>query len=660
MRGSARSGDDRELGLDRAISRRDFVSGVGVTVGASMMGGRASAQVTAPPDLTADRYPPLRQGMRGAHPGSFEAAHATRDRALPPMPADDTGEVYDLVVVGAGLSGLAAAFYYRTRAGASAKILLLDNHDDFGGHAKRNEFVVNGRTLMATGGSSYMVAPKTWTWDARQILQALGIDRRDSNYALDWEHFTRMGLGPATFFRKEAFGVDRLVAGGSINRPTAEYLAKTPLAPAIQADLVRLHHGTTDYLAGLSPAEKVAKLQSMSYRDYLLQVAKVHPDVPSLLHGVWALSTDAVTAWFAFYRYRPGFAGLGLTRPPDSPESPDHSADDFPLPAGNSDIARLLVRSLIPDAMPAGSFAEAQGARVDYAQLDRPGASVRLRLESTAVLVSHSGPRAVAQFERDTRGVEVVYLRGGRRFRVQAAQAVLACNNAMIPYLCPELPEAQKAALHQSVRAVNQMTNVLVRDFRAFAALKVETVTCPSSFYGSFNLNDPVTLGGVAPPTDPSQPAILNVNTGTNSGILSNDTMTAELMGRPFPAGATMQERFRALRAALLRTPFETFERAARTQLARALGDGGFDPARDILAITVNRWPHGFAMSRNALFDHTPEEETPCVPARQPFGRITIANSDASGIDLVQTAFDEAARAVRELESRRYGYYERI
>ena len=654
------SGDDRELGLGRAISRRDFVNGVSVAVGASIAGTRASAQVMAPPDLTKERYPPLRQGMRGAHPGSFEVAHATRDRALPPMPATETGEVYDLVVVGAGLSGLAAAFYYRQRAGASATILLLDNHDDFGGHAKRNEFVVDGQTLMATGGSSYMVAPKTWTWEARQILQALGIDRRDSNYRLDWEHFTRMGLGPATFFRKEAFGVDRLVTGGSFNRPTAEYLAKTPLAPQVQADLLRLHTGTTDYLAGLSPAEKIAKLQSMSYRDYLLQVAKVHPDVPSLLHGVWALSTESVTAWFAFYRYRPGFAGLGLTRPGDSPESPDHSSDDFPLPAGNSDIARLLVRWLIPDAMPAGAFAEAMSLRVDYARLDRDGSPVRLRLDSTVVHVAHVGARASAQFERDTRDVEVVYLQDERAWRVTAGHVVLACNNGMIPYLCPELPEAQKTALHQSVRAVNQMTNVLVRDFRALAALKVETVTCPSSFYGSFNLNDPVTLGGIAPPSDPSQPAILNVNTGTNSGILSNDTMTAELMGRPFPAGATMQDRFRALRAALLRAPFETFERAARTQLARALGAGGFDPARDILGITVNRWPHGFAMSRNALYDRSAEEDTPCVPARQPFGRITIANSDASGIDLVQTAFDEAARAVRELESRRYGYYERI
>lgn len=389
-----------------------------------------------------------------------------------------------------------------------------------------------------------------------------------------------MGLGPSTFFHKERYGEDRLVAGGSLGKPTAEYLARTPLPAHVQADLLRLHHGRTDYLAGLSTAEKIGRLQSMSCRDYLLNVAKVHPDVPPLLHGVWALSTDAVTAWFAFYRHRPGFDGLGLVRPDDSPESPEHSSDDFPLPAGNSDIARRIVRALIPEALPSGSYAAVQTGRVNYAALDRAASPVRLRLESTAVRVAHVGDRPGAQFARDTREVEVVYLRGGRAYRVRAGQAVLACNNAMIPFLCPELPEGQKRALHQSVRAVNQMTNVLIRDFRAMAALRVETVTCPHAFYGSFNLNDPVTLGGIAPPSDPSQPAVLNVNTGTNSGILSNDTMTEALLGRTLPAGATMQDRFRALRTALLRTPFETFERAVRSQLGRALAGGGSDPAR--------------------------------------------------------------------------------
>jgi spermidine dehydrogenase len=538
---------------------------------------------------------------------------------------------------------------------------VIDNHDDFGGHAKRNEFIYNGRTLMDTGGSAYMVAPSTWTRESRQILEDLGIQKGHPTYKIQNDLYRSMGYRPAVFFRREKYGEDTLVTGGSLSSPTADFLKKTPLPPEVQADLVRLYTGKTDYLAGLTPAQKRDKLQSVSYQRYLLDIVRVHPDVPSLLGGVWALGPETTTAWFAYYRYKPGFDGLGLARPADSPESPEHEADDFRLPAGNSDIARLIVRALIPPCLSAGSFADVQTSRVDYSKLDEPSSNARIRLNSTVVRVQHVGADPAAQFERDSREVDVVYIRGKRAYRVRARDAVLACNNAMIPYLCPELPEPQKAALHAAVRAVNQVTNVLVRDFKAFAALKVEYVECPSSFYWGFGLITPRSLGDLHASRDPSEPILVNFDSGANSGLLTNETMVAELTnGKPPHPGTPVRERFRILRAALLATPFDTFERAVRSQMSRALAGGGFDPARDIVAITVNRWPHGFAMGRNALFDRDLEEEAPCLSARQRFGHIAIANSDASGIDLVQTAFDEAFRAVRELEPRRYGYYERI
>ena len=658
-------GDDRELGMARAITRRDFIGGVSVAVGGALAipklqaAGVPAAQAAAAVD--AEHYPPMRYGMRGAHPGSFEAAHADRDGRAFANP-EDTRETYDLIVVGGGLSGLAAAYYYRKRAGASAKILVLDNHDDFGGHAKRNEYVYNGKILMVTGGSAYMVAPSTWTTEARQILKDLGIEKGHPTYKIERDLYRSLGLGPAVFFRKEKYGEDTLVRGGTLTNPKADYLAKTPLPSQVQADLVRLYQGRVDYLPGLTREEKIAKLQSISYREYLLDVAKVHPDVPPLLGGVWALGTDTATAWFAYYRYKPGFDGLGLERPADSPESPEHEADDFRLPAGNSDIARLLVRALIPAALSPGSFADVQTKRVDYSKLDEPSSPARIRLNSTAVRVQHVGAHGPAQFERDTREVDVDYVRQGKAYRVRGKDVVLACNNAMIPYLCPELSEGQKAALHQAVRAVNQSTSVLVRDFKAFAALKVSNVACPNCFYGGFSLMSPFALGDLKPSRDPSEPVLVGFNTAANSGLLANETMVAELTrGNPPKPGTPVKDQFRALRAALLTTPFETFERAVRTQTSRALAGSGFDPARDIVAITVNRWPHGFAMARNALFDRNASEgEAPCLLARQTFGHIAIANSDASGIDLVQTAFDEAFRAVRELEPRRYGYYERI
>jgi spermidine dehydrogenase len=658
--------EDRRLGMDRPITRRDFVAGTSVAIGATLLSSsgvnaftQAAGGAQLAPEQAPDYYPPTRTGMRGAHPGSFEAAHAARGSQTYDNP-EDTRESYDLVVVGGGLSGLAAAYYFRKKAGPSARILVLDNHDDFGGHAKRNEFVYNGRTMMATGGSAYMVAPSTWTFEAIQIIKELGIERGPTERG-DRGIFRTLGLQPSVFFNKEKYGADKLVIGGSLNNPTPEFLAKTPLPAQAQADLVRLYKEKVDYLPGLTAEQKIERLQKMSYRDYLLNVAKVHPDVPPLLGGVWCLGTDTASAWLAYYRYKPGFAGLGVERPPDSPESPEHTADDLRLPAGNSDIARLIVRALIPAALAPGSFVDVQTKRVNYATLDDASSPTRIRLNSTAVRVQHVGDAPKALFLRDARDVAITYLRGGRAYKVRGKNVVLACNNAMIPYLCPEMPEAQKKALHRSVRAVNQSTNVLFRDFKAFAALKVSNVACPNSFYGSFSLGSTQSLGDLKPPKDPSEPVLVGFSTAANSGLLANETMVRELCkGSPPPVGTPMQDQFRAVRTALLSTPFETFERAIRSQSSRALAGSDFDPARDIVAITVNRWPHGFAMSRNSLFEHDTEETPPNLIARQRFGHITIANSDASGVDLVQTAFDEAFRAVRDLEPNRYGYYERI
>lgn len=658
------NGEDRDLGMGRAISRRDFVSGVSVGVAGAALGlgpAAAAAARATPAGLETDAasvYPPLRSGLRGAHPGAFEAAHALRDGETPPTPID-LGESYDLVVVGGGLSGLAAAWFFRQKAGPSARILILDNHDDFGGHAKRNEFVYKGRKLVATGGSAYMVAPKSWTRDAIGMIDALGIDYRGGRSPSGTPPIART-LRPAVFFGKKTYGRDQLVTGGSLSRPTGEFLARTPLPPALQADILRLMTGTADYLPGLSVDEKIAKLRSISYRDYLLDVAKFSPEILFFTEGVWCLGNDMATAWFAFFRGKPGFAGLGLPMPYGSPESDEQEAADFQLPAGNSDIARLIVRALIPDALPAGSWQEVEGQRVNYATLDQPSSPTRIRLSSIVVSARHIGP-APHQFEPEGREVAVAYMHGGKAYAVRGKNVIMAGMNNMVPYICPEMPDAQKVALHTAVRAVNQQTNVLFRNWEAFAKLGVSGVSFPHSFYGAMRLGFPHAVQGLSPPQLPSDPILVGFPTAANSGIAANPTMVSELLaGGSIPPGTPMDDQFRAIRAGLLATPFETFERAVRTQAASALAGSGFDPARDILAITVNRWPHGFATGRNMLFDKIDPQDniSPTLIAKQSFGRIAIANSDASGVGIAQTAIDEAARAVRDLEPRTYGYYE--
>jgi spermidine dehydrogenase len=653
---------DRELGMDRAITRRDFINGVSTVVGGTLLTPRlqASGPPQAPgPGATSEYYPPTRTGMRGDHPGSFEAAHALRDGTTW-RSAEDTKETYDLVVVGGGLSGLAAAYFYRKMTSPDARILVLDNHDDFGGHAQRNEFVSRGRTLIIHAGTDYMVRPSTYPAPAREMLKDVGVELRDPTHARLRDLYGSLGLKPALFFDKETYGEDRLVVGGSIGGATPEFLAKTPLSPAVRADVLRLWGEERDYMPGMSKEEKIAKLQKMSYREYLLNVVKVHPDVLLLVGGVWCLGQDTSSAWFAFYRAYPGFKGLGIERPPFSPSDPTIRDEDVMFPAGNSAIARMIVRSLIPDSLPAGSMAEVELKRVNYAALDSPKSPVRIRLNSSAIHVRHLGDAPRAALVPDTRETEVTYVRDGKAFRVRSKGCVMACNNAMIPHLVPDLPAQQKAALHLAVRAVNLITVAALRDWKAFEKLGVSNITCPGSFYRTVGLSSPIDFGTYKAPRNPSEPILMRLGTSNgSSGMLGAEPMVRALRhGKPLPVGMPVRDQLKELRLALLAAPFEMFERHIREQAARTLSAGGFDPARDIEAIFVNRWAHGFALGQNLLFDSdNPEEDPPYVKGRKRFGRITIANSDASGIDLTQTAFDEAFRAVREVIPQNYGYF---
>ena len=654
--------NDRDLGMGRAITRRDFLNDVGVAVGGAValpLGGEALVQAigdVAPAQPGADTYPPARMGLRGSHEGSYEVAHGLRDGKVWDT-AEDTRETYDLIVVGGGLSGLAAAYFFRQKTTPAARILILDNHDDFGGHAKRNEFVHDGRVHLATGGTSYLVRHATFTAPGLALLRDVGVEIDHPSNRVNTNLYPSLGLQPAVFFDKETFGEDRLVKGNGLREPTEAFLQQAPLSQKVRADFLRLWKGQHDYFPGLSADEKVRTLEKISYKDYLLQIVKVHPDVLPLVGGVWCLAVDCASAWFAFYRGSPGFGGLGLTPPPFSP-AVQQDSEQGRFPAGVSDVARLIVRSLIPKSLPAGSMADIELKRVDYSRLDVPDSAVRIRLSSTAVQVRHVGTSPRARLTPDARETEVTYVRAGRAFRVRSQACVLACYHRVIPYLCAELPETQKDALRLSARAVNQATNVLLRDWRAFEAVGVSNVSCPGSFYRSVSLASPRTFGTYKPSTKPSESILV-----TMGGIpFSDEAMVRGLRkGEPLPAGTPLRQQLDLMRVAIAQTPFETFERAVREQLTRVLAGSHFDPARDIEAIVVNRWPHGYALGANSLFDPDwSDEDAPWVTARKTFGRISIANTDASGIDLVQTAFDEAHRAVSELMPRPWGYFSRI
>ena len=652
---------DLALGLDRRITRRDFVNGVSVAAAGALLlptWALAIEQQEFAPEQAPGYYPPALTGMRGDHAGSFEVAHALRDRRSVDLSSvAHTGETYDLVVVGGGMSGLAAAYYFVKNVGRSAKVLILDNHDDFGGHAKRNEFRHNSKLLAINGGTLNIEAPARYFETSKQLLRDVGIDldRFTSSNAKNRTLYRSLGLNNAHFFDKETWGADRLVVredGGGRGRGegggySAEFLAKTPLSQRAQQDMLRLY-SKTDYMPDLSSSEKKNRLARMSYQDYLLNVVKVDKQVLwFFMHfgeGNFCVGADANPALFAWEMGQPGFAGLSLDPTPEGVlenlPGPQHGRQKpdrggaVHFPDGNATVARLLVRWLIPEAVPGKTMEDVGAAQVNYALLDRAGQTARIRLNSTVVNVKHDGDPNTA------REVVVTYNRGGGLHDVRASGVVMACWNMFIPYLAPDLPAHQKEALAFAVKGPLLYTSVGVKNWNAWQKLGISNVSAPTMYHPTVSLTEAVSLGELQHAQTPDEPVALHL------------TKAMAVPGHP------RKEQHRLGRAELLNTTFETFERNIRDQLARILGPAGFDPARDIIAITVNRWPHGYAYTYNSLYDpmewvFTSTNTRPNVIARQPFGRITIANSDAGASPHTDTAFAEAHRAVAEVLERR-------
>jgi spermidine dehydrogenase len=633
---------DRELGMDRAITRRDFLNGVAVGVGGTLAGSAFGAETLlaaaalddSAPEKATNYYPPALMGMRGNHDGTFTFAHRLRDgeswdsEGAPTK----TGETYDLVVVGGGISGLAAAYFYRKSAGHDARILILDNHDDFGGHAKRNEFRAGNRMVLSYGGTQSIESPGKYSDVAKGLIQEIGITTERFYKAYDQKLYAKMGT--AAFFDKETFGEDRLITGMNVT-PWPEFLVKAPLSDVAKQDIARVYAEKVDYLAGLSKEEKRAKLAKISYAEYLTKFCKMHsealPFFQTFPHDLYGVGIDAVPALGCFesgddygsFTY-PGFDGLGIGEP--EKEEPYI----FHFPDGNASIARLLVRALVAGAMPGHSMDDVVTARADYGKLDVAGAPVRIRLNSTVLRVQHSG--AGDATSRASKTVDIAYMRGKSFESVQAKNCVLACYNGMIPYLCPELPQKQKEALSYLVKTPLVYTHVALRNWTSFQRLGVHHIVAPGGYHTYTALDFPVSIGEYAFPSKPEEPMVLF------------------MLRTPCKPGLAMRDQFRAGRMELMDTPFSKFERNVRDQLLRMLGGAGFDPAHDILGITVNRWAHGYAYTPNSLCDPDwKEEEKPWVIGRTPFGKIAIANSDAGASAYSDVAIDQAWRAVSEI-----------
>jgi spermidine dehydrogenase len=594
-----------------------------------------SADVIRRQYIDGSSYPPGLTGLRGSHPGSFEVGHEIRDGRrfdVADLPVEET---HDLIVVGAGISGLAAAWFFRQER-PDASILLLDNHDDFGGHAKRNEFTVEGRFLLGYGGSEALQSPEAlYGPEAKGMLSALGIDYHRFERFFDTELYPSLGLSRGVFFTKEAFGEDRLVTGDPMRmvaddipadrmheRPPEAFLADFPVSDAARAQLLELYTSTRDPFPDLSEAEKIERLSRISYRAYVQTVWGLDDEAADTFqgrsHDFFAIGVDDVSAYAAMETGYPGFAGMALASDPRAAAEMEEPYI-YHFPDGNASIARAIVRSLIPAVAPGDSMEDLVTARFEYGALDVDGSAARLRLRSTAVHVrNHDG------------GVDVGFVRDGRLHRVRAAAAILAGYHMMIPSIMPELPPPQRRALRANVKAPLSYTKVAVRDWHPWVRQGVHEITNPMGFFSRLKLDYPVSIGDYRCPRTPDEPMVLHlvhVPTVPNRGL-----STAEAR--------------REARRLLYDTSFEDFEFHVRDELMRMLAPGGFDAERDIAAITVNRWGHGYSYSGDGL---APNEGRPYETARQRCGRVTVANADAVWTPMASAAIEQAHRAVSEL-----------
>ncbi|ETD26670.1 NAD(P)-binding protein [Helicobacter canis] len=618
------------------MTRRDFINGMAVAV----VAGMTPLEILA--KSSSSSYPPLWQNLVGSDDDSYFFAHALRDGEQYDFAKIPIQEHYDVVIIGAGISGLSAACLFHDKH-KGTKSLILDNHKDFGGHARRNEFDTPYGKILTYGGSESLQSPKTlYSKQVVRFLHSLNIDIDTLAKCFDQDFYPDLGLSKGVFFNKKNFGVSKLVSGDprviiddSIRqernnaRSFAEFIGDFPMPKADREALLELFTKPKDYLQGLSKKQKRDYLAHTSYKQFLQDKVKLSPLALSFFEGVsddfMALGIDMISCELAQECALPGFEAIVPTN--DAFEEPyiHH------FPDGNASIARLMVKRLIPHIATCGNTPEeVLLARFDYSKLDLPKNMSRIRLQSTALDV-----RNVAG------GVEIVYgcKRTNKLYKVFAKKAIMANYNAMIPYIVKELQEEQKSALSQCVKTSLIYTKVLLSNWECFTRLGIHDIYAPKSFYVNTKLDCPVDMGAYKHPRDPKKPICLHL-IGSPLWLNPKEIDTAQLTARDLS---------RLTRHALLETPFSTLEQMTLSHLQEIFGQAGFSK-RDVLGITLNRWGHCYAYNYNSLFDTPKQSQRTIKTARKVCGNIAIANSDANWDAFLHTAIEQAMRALSDLK----------
>jgi spermidine dehydrogenase len=616
--------DDR-LGMNESISRRDFLNGALVAGAGILLRGQLPAT-----DSLADAW----NGYGGigdyrhSNGNTYDVlttAHAMRDGKFERSIASaiDTGEMYDLVSVGGGISGLAAAVFFQKNKGG--RCLVLDNHPIFGGEAKRNEFRVDGHTLVAHQASAIYLVPQKGGYTDR-VYDLIGMDRR----ALDYQQWRgpspEMPLGQSPYEEPRNYGFYFGPQFGKrpgvwVIDPWGRKLEGAPLSDAVKAELMRWRTIDDDGPRPQTEGDAVSRqLDAITLEDHLMARHHISRDtvrdfLSPVEGGGYGLGPDALSAYCA-YAIETEFPGDG-----------DTTLGDQMFPDGNSGFARLMVKTLIPDAFAGPRTVEAVWRnRVHFDALDRARQPTRIRLSATVVRVEHAGDPASAPH------VVITYVKGKRLFKVRARSVVMAGGNWTSKHIVRDLPVSHREAYAQFYRSPCLMANVAVRNWRFLYKMGMSGCRWFEGLGNYLSVRKMAVIGNDSRSIGPDSPTVLTIKV---------------LFAQP---GLPIGEQGSRGRAQLLGTSFAQYERAFREQLGDMFAPGGFDPRRDIAGIILNRWGHAYVNPQPGFFFGVDGKPAPRDILRdRPHGRIAFANTDLAGAMDHRNSIREADRAVRQL-----------
>ena len=593
--------------MDRAITRRDFLQGMALAVAAPRL------------------QPGPSGGLSGQTPRAMTLGHRVRDGALP-AEIVDTGETYDLVVVGAGIAGLGAAYLYyqeAPREKVEPSILVLDNHDEIGGHARRNVMEYGGQRLIAPGGTFALEDVEDSSEEALEFFRRIGLDPARLALYRDPKFRERFGLSPAVAFDSRVFGGARTTwVNGWNETPYEEFFSRAPLSEAARRELVELYTTRKNYLSDARELE--AELHSMSWEKFVREKMGLGDDAVRFVDlystDLIGLGCDAASA-LEGYAIGPGFFGMG--------GEGFYEADGMlkygyqPVnryPDGNHTVARQLLKGILPNAISGENTMEGvfNGEPSD-GELDRSENGVRLRLSSMVTKIRQQGDI-----------VKVDYLKAdGRARRVRARHVIMAGWGSVAKHVVPDLPEEQRRALEEYRYSSALYINVLLKHWRPIADIGAFEMYWPEGYCTWMHVSDPLSVGAYRPEYHPDRPTILSMYKYIHQ------------------RGLEPREQMQLGRYEMERKSFEKYEREIRSELNHVFGAHGFEAARDIAGLTVNRWGHGYNYFKEPGSRET-LESPPYRAGRQKLGRISFAGADAGGSPWTQAALVQAWRAVHE------------